>query len=51
MLPRVFHVYEIMINPQFRIKTLQLIDKIIALFDNELLQNFIKPQQFANFIY
>ena len=41
MLPRVFYVYEIMINPQFRIKTLQLIDKTLALFNDELLQNFI----------
>ena len=37
VLPRVFYVYEIMINPQFRIRTLQLIDKILALFDDELL--------------
>lgn len=44
VLPRVFYVYEIMINPQFRIRTLQLIDKILALFDDELLQNFIKPK-------
>lgn len=44
-------MYEIMINPQFRIRTLQLIDKILALFDDELLQGFIEPKQFANFIY
>jgi len=51
VLPRVFYVYETMINPQFRIRMLQLIDKIIALFTDELLENFIEPQQFANFIY
>jgi hypothetical protein len=38
------------INPQFRIRTLQVIDKIIALFDDELLKGFIEPQQFASFI-
>ena len=37
VLPRVFYVYDIMINPQFRIRTLHLIDKILALFDDELL--------------
>jgi elongation factor P--beta-lysine ligase len=30
---------------------LQVIDKVIALFDDELLKNFIEPNQFAHFIY
>jgi hypothetical protein len=51
LLPRVFFVYESTINPQFRIKTLQVIDKVISLFDDSLLKNFIEPKQFANFIF
>ena len=51
LLPRIFFVYESTINAQFRIKTLQVIDKIIALFDDSLLKNFIEPKQFASFIY
>ena len=30
---------------------MQVIDKVIALFDDELLKNFIEPNQFAHFIY
>ena len=44
LLPRIFFVYESTINAQFRIKTLQVIDKIIALFDDSLLKNFIEPK-------
>lgn len=52
LLPRIFLVYDqSTINPQFRIRILQAIDKIIALFDDELLKNFIEPEQFANFIF
>mmetsp|Transcript_11609 Transcript_11609/g.17572 ORF Transcript_11609/g.17572 Transcript_11609/m.17572 type:complete len:400 (+) Transcript_11609:574-1773(+) len=50
LLPRVFFVFEATINPVYRTRTLQLIDKMIALFDGELLTNFINPQQFAGFI-
>jgi len=28
-----------------------VIDKIISLFNDELLKNFIEPKQFANFLY
>jgi len=51
LLPRVFSVYETSINPQFRIRTLQVIDKTIALLDHDLLQGFIGPNQFANFVF
>ena len=44
LLPRIFFVYESTINAQFRIKTLQVIDKIIALFDDYLLKNLIEPK-------
>lgn len=50
LLPRVFFVIQTTINTQFRSKTLDVIDKILSLFDNELLKNFIKPDQFANFV-
>lgn len=50
LLPRVLTVYETSINPQFRIRTLKLIDKIIALLDPDLLKSFLEPQQFANFV-
>ena len=51
LLPRIFMVYDqSTINPQFRIRTLQVIDKIITLFDDELLKDFIEPEQFAAFI-
>jgi hypothetical protein len=51
LLPRIFMVYDqSTVNPQFRIRTLQVIDKIIALFDDELLKDFIEPEQFASFI-
>jgi len=51
LLPRVFLVYETSISPQFRIRTLQVIDKVIALLDHELLKAFIEPPQFANFVF
>ena len=51
LLPRIFNVYEASINPQFRIKTLQVIEKVIALLDHELLRNFIEPKQVANFVF
>ena len=50
LLPRIFFVIQTTINSQFRSKTLDVIDKVLSLFDNELLKNFIKPDQFANFI-
>ena len=51
LLPRVLVAYEQSINPQFRIKALQVIDKMIALLDDELLKHFIEPKKFANFIF
>lgn len=44
ILPRIFFVYEIVINQNLKIKSLQLIKKILALFDDELLRNFIEPK-------
>lgn len=44
ILPRIFFVYEIVINQNLKIKSLQLIKKILALFDDELLKNFIEPK-------
>lgn len=44
ILPRIFFVYEIVINQSLKIKSLQLIKKILALFDDELLRNFIEPK-------
>jgi len=46
-----FYVYENNIQSQIRTKTLQIIDKMISLFNNELLNNFIEPYSFAKFIY
>jgi len=43
-LPRIFFVYETVINQNLKIKSLQLIKKILALFDDELLKNFIEPK-------
>lgn len=34
-----------------RNKALQVIDKMISLFNDELLNNFIEPYSFAKFIY
>lgn len=44
LLPRILFVYESTINPQFRIKTLAVIDKMISLLNDELLRNFIEPK-------
>lgn len=51
LLPKIFNVYENNISSAIRIKTLQIIDKIISLFNEELLNNFIEPYSFAKFIY
>jgi hypothetical protein len=51
LLPKIFYVYENNITSSIRIKTLQIIDKIISLFNEELLKNFIEPYSFAKFIY
>lgn len=51
LLPRVFYVYENNITSVIRIKTLQIIDKMISLFNEELLNNFIEPYSFSKFIY
>ena len=51
LLPKIFYVYENNITTAIRIKTLQIIDKIISLFNEELLKNFIEPYSFAKFIY
>lgn len=51
LLPRIFNVYENNISQQIRNKTLQIIDKLILLFSEELLNNFIEPYSFAKFIY
>jgi len=50
LLPRIFVAYEASINQQFRIKTLEVIDKVISLLDNALLSEFVEPRQFANFV-
>ena len=45
-------MYEATINAGFRIRTLNLIDKTLALFDENLLRNAIRSQKsFAHFIY
>jgi hypothetical protein len=46
-----FSVYENIMTQMVRTKTLQIIEKIINLFNNELLNNFIEPYSFAKFIY
>jgi len=51
LLPKVFFVYENNISHPIRSKTLQIIDKMISLFSDELLNNFIEPYSFAKFIY
>lgn len=50
LLPRVLSVYETSINPHFRVRTLQVIDKTVSLLDAELLKSFVEPGQFANFV-
>jgi hypothetical protein len=50
LLPRVLSVYETSINPHFRLRTLQVIDKTVSLLDAELLKSFVEPSQFANFV-
>ena len=51
ILPRIFNVYENNISNSIRTKALQIIDKLILLFSEELLNNFIEPYSFAKFIY
>ena len=51
LLPRIFNVHENNIQTQVRVKTLQTIDKLLLLFNEELLNNFIEPYSFAKFIY
>jgi hypothetical protein len=51
MLPKVFFVYDNNMSINIRNKTLQVIDKTISLFNDELLNNFIEPYSFAKFIY
>jgi hypothetical protein len=50
-LPRLFKAYEDSIGTVLRSRVLQVIDKIIALLDNEMLSNFIEPYEFAKFLY
>jgi hypothetical protein len=51
ILPKIFFVYDNNMTATIRSKTLQIIDKIIALFNDELMNNFIEPYSFAKFIY
>lgn len=51
ILPKIFFVYDNNITLNIRLKTLQIIDKMISLFNEELLNNFIEPYSFAKFIY
>jgi len=51
ILPKIFSAYENNMTTNIRTKTLQVIDKIISLFNEELLNNFIEPYSFAKFIY
>lgn len=51
LLPRLFKAYEDSISSQMRHKTLALIDKIIALMDSQMLQNFVEPYEFAKFLF
>lgn len=50
-MPRIFYVYENNTANNIRAKALQIIDKLILLFNQELLNNFIEPYSFAKFIY
>jgi hypothetical protein len=50
LLPKIFNVHENNFTQGIRIKTLQAIDKLILLFNEELLNNFIEPYSFAKFI-
>lgn len=50
-MPKIFNVYENNTSPVVRIRTLLTIDKLILLFNEELLINFIEPYSFAKFIY
>ena len=51
LLPKIFNVHENNIQSTIRSKTLSAIDKLILLFNEELLNNFIEPYSFAKFIY
>ena len=50
LLPKIFNVHENNFTQGIRAKTLQAIDKLILLFNEELLNNFIEPYSFAKFI-
>ena len=51
ILPRIFNVHENNSQGSIRSKTLQTIDKLITLFNQEILNSFIEPYSFAKFIY
>jgi hypothetical protein len=51
LLPKIFFVYENNMTHTIRSKVLKVIDKMISLFNDELLNNFIEPYSFAKFIY
>ena len=51
LLPKIFLVYDNNIGVNIRLKALQIIEKMISLFNEELLNNFIEPYSFAKFIY
>ncbi len=46
-----FCVFENNMTLVIRAKTLQIIDKMILLFNRELLNNFIEPYSFGKFIF
>lgn len=50
LLPKIFNVHENNFQASLRAKTLKTIDKLILLFNEELLNNFIEPYSFAKFI-
>ena len=51
LLPNIFNVHENNVQGTIRSKTLQVIDKLILLFSQDLLTNFVEPYSFAKFIY
>jgi hypothetical protein len=51
LLPKIFNVHENNFQAAVRNKTLKTIDKLILLFNEELLTNFIEPYSFAKFIH
>ena len=51
LLPKIFNVHENNVQGAIRGKTLSVIDKLVLLFNHDVLTNFVEPYSFAKFIY